>query len=96
MERGYDHWSIMMKTLFQSHDFLELLDKGFSEQVEKPRLKENRKKDAKALCLTQQALHWPLFSRIAVANTAKEAYGIPKYEFQGNPKVMAVKIQALR
>ena len=38
---GYEHWSIMIKTLFRSHDLWELVDKGFSKQDEEPRLKEN-------------------------------------------------------
>ena len=93
---GYEHWSIMIRTLFRSQDLWEFIEKGFLEQDEEGRLKENRKKDAKALYLIQQALHRLLFSRIAVANTSKEACGILQREFQGTSKVIAVKLQALK
>ena len=46
---GYDHWSIIMKTLFRSQDLWELVEKGFSKHEEEARVKENRKRDASAL-----------------------------------------------
>lgn len=54
---GYEHWSIMMRTLFRSQDLWEFVENGFPEQDEEGKLRENRKKDAKALYLIQQALH---------------------------------------
>lgn len=49
---AYEHWSIMMKMLFRSQDLWDLVDKGFSEQDDEARVKENKKKDAKALYLS--------------------------------------------
>ena len=54
------------------------MENGFEEikepnEVEEERLKETRKKDAKALFIIQQTMHETLFSRIEAANTSKEA-----------------------
>ena len=67
---GYDRWSLKLKTLFRSQDLWELMDKGILEDEEEARLKETKKKDAKALFISQQSLHPTLFSRIVAANTA--------------------------
>ncbi|XP_039115785.1 uncharacterized protein LOC120251274 [Dioscorea cayenensis subsp. rotundata] len=93
-ELGYDHWSIMMKTLFRFNGLWEVVEKGFSK--EEAKLTENQQKDAHALFLIQQAVHRSLFSRIAAANTAKEAWDSLKIQFQGSPKIKALRIQALR
>lgn len=90
----YDHWSIMMKTLFRCNSLWEVVEKGFSE--EEAKVEGNRQKDAHALFLIQQGVQRSLFSRIAAANTAKEAWDALKIQFQGSPKIMALRIQALR
>ena len=72
------------------------MDKGIPEDEEDPKLKKTRKKDAKPLFAIQQSLRPTLFSRIAATNTTNEAWGTLKSEFQGNPKIMAVKMQTLR
>lgn len=68
---GYEHWAIMMKNLFRSQDLWELVEKSFSKQDDEPRLKENRKGDAKALCLIHHAMQRLIFSCIVMVNTAK-------------------------
>lgn len=65
-----------MKTSFHSQDLLDLVEKGFSEQDDETRVKENKKKDTKVLYLIQQTLHHHILSLIATANTSKEAWGI--------------------
>ena len=85
-----------MKTLFRSLDFRDLVEKGIDEDEGEARLKEIRKRDAKALFHIQQAVHPSMFSRIAAANTAKEAWEILRKEFHGNSKIMVVKLQTLR
>lgn len=90
----YDHWSIMMKTLFQFNGLWEVVEKGFSE--EEAKLTENNQKDAHALFIIHQVVHRPLFSKIAAANNPKVAWDTLKTQFQGSPKIMALRIQALR
>lgn len=90
----YDYWNIMMKTLFRFNGLWEVVEKGFTE--EEARVAENKQNDAHALFLIQQPMHRSMFSTIAAANTAKEAWGTLKIQFQGNPKIMAMRIQALR
>lgn len=84
----------MKKTLFHFNGLWEVVEKEFFE--EEAKVAENKQKDAHALFLIQQGVQHSLFSRIAVANTAKEAWDTLKTQFQGSPKIMALRIQALR
>ena len=96
----YGFCSIKMKTLFKSQEVWELVEEGFvdlagsDEKAEK--LKEIKKKDAKALFLIQQAVHDTIFSRIAAATTSSQAWKILKKEFQGSAKVIMIKLQTYR
>ena len=63
-----------MKTLFKSQDLWEIVEDGINEKErDKSKMKEHMKKDARALCFLQQSLSESLFSRIASADTSKEA-----------------------
>ena len=73
---GYVFWSIKMKTLFKSQDLWELVENGYPDRDDEDKLRENRKRDSKALFFIQQAVHESIFSRIAAATTAKEAWNI--------------------
>lgn len=55
-------------------------------------MKENRKRDFEALYLIQQAVNQSLFSRIEVASTSKEAWDKLNRQYQGDPKIMAMKL----
>lgn len=58
----YEFWSIKMKTLFRSQDLWDLVEKGFADtDADKARLKENKKKDNKALYSIQQAVSDAIF-----------------------------------
>ncbi|RVW67886.1 hypothetical protein CK203_061657 [Vitis vinifera] len=92
----YEFWSIKMKTLFKSQDLWDLVENGYPYPDEEARLKENTKKDSKALFFIQQAVHESIFSNIAAATTAKEAWTTLKTAFQGSSKVITVKLQSLR
>ncbi|GKE14929.1 retrovirus-related pol polyprotein from transposon TNT 1-94 [Tanacetum coccineum] len=59
-------------------------------------LKENQKRDAKALFFIQQAVDESIFSRISAATSAKQAWSLLKTEYQGSAKVITVKLQSLR
>ncbi|KAK2967493.1 hypothetical protein RJ640_010134 [Escallonia rubra] len=97
-DENFEFWSIKMKTLFKSQDLWELVENGYADPDEENnnRLKENKKKDNKALLFIQQAVHETIFSRIAAATTSKEAWEILHKEFQGSSKVITVKLQSLR
>ena len=75
------------------YGFVDILE---PTQEEKERLREIKRRDAKALFILQQAVHETVFSRIAAATTSKEAWSILQKEFQGGSKVIVVKLQALR
>ncbi|CAL8165963.1 unnamed protein product [Prunus armeniaca] len=94
-----------MKTLFVSQDLWDLVEDGY-EELEKTStgkatpesqqaLKENKKRDAKALFLIQQGISKNLFPRLLSATTSKNAWEILKIEFQGSQKVISIKLQSL-
>ena len=73
-----------MKTLFKSQDLWDLIENGYADPDDEIRLRENRKKDSKALFFIQQAVHDTIFSRIAAVRTLKQAWLILQNEFQGS------------
>lgn len=85
-----------MRTLFKSQELWELVEEGFNDTDDEARLKENKKKDSKALFIIQQAVHEDIFPRIMNATTAKEAWLTLQKEFKGDKKVITVRLQTLR
>lgn len=88
-----------MKTMFRSQELWDLVENGFEDQnppEPDQRLRENRKKDAKALFFIQSALDEEIFSRISTVNTSHEAWEILRQEYMGDQKVIVVKLQTLR
>ena len=84
-----------MKRMFKSQELWDLVEEGFEDaNPTEPdhRLRETRKKDARALFLIHRALDDDIFSRIAVASTSHQAWEILKQEFLGNKKVITVKL----
>ena len=59
-------------------------------------LKENKKKDNKALGLIQQGLRESIFPKISSAESSKKAWGTLETCYQGVTKVKNVKLQNLR
>lgn len=92
----YQFWSTKMRTLFKSQELWELVEEGFNDTDDEARLKENKKKDSKALFIIQQAVHEDIFPRIMNATTAKEAWLTLQKEFKGDKKVITVRLQTLR
>ncbi|KAH0705860.1 hypothetical protein KY289_010936 [Solanum tuberosum] len=70
--------------------------RGFTDPDEENRLRDSLKKDAKALVFIEKAVHDTHFSRIAAATTSKQAWSILQKEFQGDSKVIVVRLQSLR
>jgi hypothetical protein len=63
---------------------------------EKKTLKEQRKKDKKALFLLYQALDESTFKKVAEAMTSKQAWEILASIFKGDERVKRVRLQSLR
>jgi gag-polypeptide of LTR copia-type len=94
MEENYELWSIKMVTLFKSQGLWDLVNNGVSDSD--PNQQENEREDARALFYIQLAVNDTIFSRIATATNAKEAWTTLKTAFQGSTQVMAIKLQGLR
>jgi len=104
---NYDFWRIKMCMIFKSHKMWDIVEHGFEQPVKKEEgealtvaqklaLKENVAKNAKALGLIQNVVSDDIFPRIALNESAKEAWEILQQEFRGDKKVRCVKLQALR
>jgi gag-polypeptide of LTR copia-type len=91
---NYELWSIKMVTLFKSQGLWDLVNNGIPDPD--PNQQENEKEDARALFYIQLAVHDTIFSKIATATNAKEAWTTLKTAFQGSTQVMAIKLQGLR
>ncbi|KAB2598801.1 hypothetical protein D8674_001721 [Pyrus ussuriensis x Pyrus communis] len=89
---NYEYWSLQMKTLFISQDLWDLVEDVTPEL--RQALKENRKRDAKALFLLLLEM-WNLFQRLLSATTSKNAWEILKIEFYDSQKVISIKLQSL-
>jgi len=83
--RNSDYWAITMKALFSSQDIWDLVENGFQEpadaaaynalsQQEEDVLRDNRKKDSKALFYIFQVVHENIFLRVAIATNSKQAW----------------------
>ncbi|XP_074356106.1 uncharacterized protein LOC141695792 [Apium graveolens] len=93
-----------MKVLYGSQDLWEIVENGYEESANQANLspqqlntlKENRKKDKKALYFIYQAVDEVIFERISTASTSKEAWDILNKAYKGEEKVKMVRLQALR
>lgn len=47
----YEHWSIMIRTLFCSHHLWNLVEHGLSKEDNKKKAEENKQQDSHALFL---------------------------------------------
>lgn len=81
-----------MRTMFISQELWELVETGYDDSDDEKKLKDNRKRDAKALFFLQQAVSEEIFSGISAAKTSKEAWQILKTEFQGCSEVLQLTV----
>ena len=95
-----------MKALFLSQDVWDLVENGFQEPtdaasynslfwVERDLLRDNKKKDSKALFYIFQAVHESIFPRVALATNSKQAWDTFQTAYQGMAKVKTTKLQML-
>ena len=107
MDRSYDTWFIKMRTILRAQDVWEFVKLGYAEpanqdaklalsNAERVLLKENRKKDNKALSLIQQGLSESIFLKISSAESSRKALNTLETCYQGVTKVKNVKLQNLR
>jgi len=106
-EKSYDSWCIRMRTILLSQDLWSYVCDGYVEpadattelaltNAERVLLKDNRKKDNKALGLIQQGLTESIFVKISSATSSQMAWNILETSYQGVSKVKTVKLQNLR
>jgi hypothetical protein len=85
-QKNYEMWSLTMKALFQGQDVWEIVENGYVEpadqeaynaltQDEKDVLKDQRKKNGKALCYIHQAMHESILPRVASAKQSQGSMG---------------------
>ena len=102
-EKSYDSWYIWMRTIFRSQDLWTYVIDGYAEPTDAAvelalsnadhvLLKENMKKDNKALGLIQQGLNESIFMKISSAASSKMAWDILETCYQGVSKVKTVKL----
>lgn len=90
-----------MKALFGSHDLWEIVTEGYMEPTadqeaaytaeQKTALKDQRKKDKKALFLLYQGVDELTFEKIAEAPSSKKAWEILSTVFKGVDRVKRVR-----
>ncbi|XP_077230180.1 uncharacterized protein LOC143863401 [Tasmannia lanceolata] len=102
--KNYNQWSIQMKVLYGSQDLWDIVETGVEEPEDQAaltpqqlnELKDNRKKDNKALFFIYQAVDEVIFERISSVTAAKEAWDTLYTSYKGEDKVKLVKLQTLR
>ncbi|WOH15247.1 hypothetical protein DCAR_0934784 [Daucus carota subsp. sativus] len=101
---NYDTWNIKMKTWLKAEETWEMVGDGFTEpenlgalsQAQQNKLKDERKRDNRALSDLQDAIEDSFFEKIARAETSKEAWDILFKTFKGAGRVKQVRLQTLR
>ncbi|XP_030448004.1 uncharacterized protein LOC115670781 [Syzygium oleosum] len=102
--KNFEHWKIQMEVLFGFQELTEIIEEGFVEPEaaadstteEQRTIKENRKKDRKALFYIFQAIDSSIFEKVANSKTAKEAWDTLIKIYKGVEKVQKVRLQTLR
>jgi len=96
-----------MRTILRSQDLWYFIIDGYVEPATATiemalsnaghvLLKDNRKKDNKALGLIQQGLNESIFVKISNATSSQMAWNILETNYQGASKVKTVKLQNLK
>lgn len=102
--KNFEHWKIQMEVLFGFQELTEIVEEGFVEpetpagltMEEQRTIKENRKKDRKALFYIFQAIDSSIFEKVGNSKTTKEAWDSLIKIYKGVEKVQKVRLQTLR
>ena len=87
---SYELWSIPRKTILKFQDLWDLVERGFL--MKKIGNENPRKKTLRRRCLSSMLSMTTFFSRNATATTSKQAWSILQKEFQGDLKVIVVRL----
>ena len=101
--KNYEYWSLTMKALFGDQDVWEIVQYGYAEpadmttynnltQAEKDVLREQRKKDGKAMFYIHQAMHESILPRVVAKTNAKQAWDTLENAYQCLDKVSTSKL----
>ena len=104
---NYEYWSVKMRNFLISQDLWMLVSAGYTEPTDhaayntlsvdqKIELKENRKRDAKALFLLQTGVDISMFPKIVECVISHNAWETLEKTYKGSVKVKVVKLQMLR
>ena len=103
---NYGSWQIQIKALFGSQELWEVVNNGYVEPTteqeatysmeQKTTLKEQRKKDKKALFLLYQGVGESFFEKFSEAKFSKEAWKILINSLCEVERVKRVRLQILR
>ncbi|RVW25500.1 Protein accellerated cell death 6 [Vitis vinifera] len=94
-ENNFENWRIKMKTLLDSKNAWEVIEKGYTMPEDESNLSvtqmkylnDVRRKDKKALTLIYQAIDEKTFEKISCASTAKEAWELLEHSYTTVDKV---------
>ena len=104
---NYEYWSLTMKALFRGQDVWEIVQNGYVEpadqtaynnitQAKKDALREQRKKDGKALFYIHQSMHESIIPIVETINTTKYEWDTMEIAYQILDKVNNSRFQILR
>lgn len=93
-----------MRVLFESQDLWNIIEKGLDEPEQNDdttlqqirEVKENKRKDKKALFLIYQAVDDVIFERISASTSSKDAWDTLYKTYRGEDRVKIVRLQTLR
>jgi hypothetical protein len=104
--KNYEFWSLRMRSFLQAQECWDLVDLGYVEpdptdivaMTNQQRTAEakQRNKENKAKLWIQNSVDDSIFSKSKGVVTSKQAWDIPKSAYQGNDRVITVKLQTLR
>ncbi|XP_052198348.1 uncharacterized protein LOC127805637 [Diospyros lotus] len=105
-KENYERWCIQFKALFGSQELWEVVSNGYVEPSseaealytadQKNSLRDQRKKDKKALFLLYQGLEDDTFEKISEATNSKEVWDNLSTIYKGVERVKKVRLQTLR
>ncbi|KAI3701552.1 hypothetical protein L6452_26726 [Arctium lappa] len=102
--RNYHQWSIQMRVLYESQELWNVVENGIREPTNNAELtpqqtielRENMKKDKKALYFIYQAVDEVIFERISSCLSSKDAWETLHRTYRGEERVKTIRLQTLR
>ncbi|KAJ0048663.1 hypothetical protein Pint_16358 [Pistacia integerrima] len=96
---NFGRWCTQFKALFGSQDLWDIVNLGFTDptpEEQRNALKDQRKKDKKALFLLYQGLDDDTFEKISEATSSKEVWDKLAIIYKGVERVKKQRLQTLR